>query len=225
MTDQGDSRNARHAGTVIVFAGHMIDSPNRSADGLPPRFPADSRLERQIGERIARRLVEMNGTFGFCSVARGSDILFAESALELGIGLHIVIPFDLQDYVRTSVDCDSGTHGNWRARCDRVISRSCEVTQAMPGPYRHDDSVFVRANQLMCQLAVRKARVCDMALHGLLVIDRSSAALPGGTGDFMRLLNQMGIETAMIELKCGKLAIEPQSTHDSTGTGPTIKGE
>ncbi|MFS8085699.1 MAG: TRAFs-binding domain-containing protein, partial [Acidobacteriota bacterium] len=55
---------------VVVFSGHMIDSPDR----LTPRFPPE--LEDSVRDAIRERLEEIKPGFGFASAASGSDILF-----------------------------------------------------------------------------------------------------------------------------------------------------
>jgi len=47
----------------------------------------------------------MNARIGYCSVACGADILFAEELLKLKrTTLHVVLPFALKDFYKTSVD-------------------------------------------------------------------------------------------------------------------------
>jgi class 3 adenylate cyclase len=91
-------------GRLVVFSGHMIDSPQRLAGGLPPRFPNHPDLIRAVDQAIRERLDELNATVGFCSLACGSDILFARAMLDREAELHVVLPFAENDFVRTSVD-------------------------------------------------------------------------------------------------------------------------
>ena len=79
---------------VVVFSGHMIDLPGRSA----PRFPQTSR--QQIKHEIKLRLKEMNAGVGFASGACGADLLFHEAMRELGGETHLVLPFAEDEFVR-----------------------------------------------------------------------------------------------------------------------------
>ena len=58
-----------NVGSVVAFAGHMIDNPTRWA-GRAPRFPADFTLERKVSEAIGRedRAVESHGRLLFSRV-------------------------------------------------------------------------------------------------------------------------------------------------------------
>ena len=66
-----------------MFAGHMLDHPDRPA----PRFPPA--LEAAAAQAIRDRLVgtlkhSRRGCIGIASAARGGDILFHEQARVLG---------------------------------------------------------------------------------------------------------------------------------------------
>jgi tetratricopeptide (TPR) repeat protein len=82
---------------VVAFAGHMIDHPSRTE----PRFPES--LESKIKESISNHLRTLGAYIGFCSIACGSDILFAEAMVESGGEVNIFLPFRKEDFVDISV--------------------------------------------------------------------------------------------------------------------------
>jgi tetratricopeptide (TPR) repeat protein len=82
---------------VVAFVGHMIDHPSRQA----PRFPAS--IERQVKESIVSNLMTINAHIGFCSLACGSDILFAEAMAGLNRELNIFLPFRIPDFIDVSL--------------------------------------------------------------------------------------------------------------------------
>src|SRR5206468_3113092 len=88
-----------NVGSVVAFSGHRIDSGAGAA-----RFPPGPALERRVREAIRDKLAEVNATVGYCSAASGSDLLFAECMLERKAELHVVLPFDKDDFYFTSVD-------------------------------------------------------------------------------------------------------------------------
>ena len=94
----------QHLGSVVVFSGHMIDSPERVKDRLPIRFPNSPKLIDAVSTAIAKKLDEINAKFGFCSLACGGDLLFAKAMLARNAELHIVLPFAQHDFLRTSVN-------------------------------------------------------------------------------------------------------------------------
>jgi hypothetical protein len=82
---------------VVAFVGHMIDHASRAT----PRFPAG--IEKQVKEAIVSHLTMSNAQIGFCSIACGSDILFAEAMTALNRELNIFLPFNVSDFLETSL--------------------------------------------------------------------------------------------------------------------------
>jgi tetratricopeptide (TPR) repeat protein len=82
---------------VVAFVGHMIDHPTRQA----ARFPAS--IEKQVKESIVSNLMTINAHIGFCSLACGSDILFAEAMAGLNRELNIFLPFRIPDFIEVSL--------------------------------------------------------------------------------------------------------------------------
>lgn len=66
----------------------------------------DGRLQGQVAEEIRENLTKLRPIAAYCSLAAGSDILFAEQVLANPerIELHVVLPFDFQDFLSNSVD-------------------------------------------------------------------------------------------------------------------------
>ncbi len=195
-----------NVGNVVVFAGHMIDHPNRPT-GIEPssRFPGDPSLIRRVEEEIEAQLKALNARVGYCSVACGSDILFAERMLERKAELHIVLPFDLDDFYKTSVDYGLPTEaetGNWRSRCDRVLKMASQVHYATTEKYLGDDVLFAFANTFIQGLAIIKAAERGVAPFALVVLDRQNnpVELPGGTADFLTKWKSLGLEGRVVDL-------------------------
>jgi tetratricopeptide (TPR) repeat protein len=82
---------------VMAFSGHMIDRPSRKS----PRFPIE--LEPKIKAIITSHLETMQPQIGFCSLACGSDIIFAETLLEMGGEVKVWLPFDVTDFEEVSL--------------------------------------------------------------------------------------------------------------------------
>ena len=95
---------------VVLFSGHMIDAPDRTA----PRFPPSR--EPIAASAIAAKLEEIGagrGDLGICGGACGGDLLFAEACLEKGMQLEIYIPLDEPQLLAKSVNFAGG---NWQNR-------------------------------------------------------------------------------------------------------------
>ena len=78
---------------VLLFAGHMIDAPDRKS----LRFPADkeSLARKEIKDAIVKEMNTAPGvSCGYAGGASGGDILFHEVCAELGIPtrLYLAIP-------------------------------------------------------------------------------------------------------------------------------------
>jgi hypothetical protein len=82
---------------ITAFVGHMIDHPSR----VQSRFPAS--IEHNIKEALRNTIVSLNAKIGYCSLACGGDILFAEAMVETGGELNLFLPFASTDFVDISV--------------------------------------------------------------------------------------------------------------------------
>ncbi|HRI79348.1 MAG TPA: TRAFs-binding domain-containing protein, partial [Cyclobacteriaceae bacterium] len=81
---------------VAAFVGHMIDKV-----GARTRFPESIASEIKI--QIQERIQLLNIQIGYCSLACGGDILFAEALTESLGDVNIILPFPKEDFLETSV--------------------------------------------------------------------------------------------------------------------------
>ena len=193
-----------NVGGVVVFAGHMIDHPERAAKGLRPRFPPDPALERAVGEAIGHALDELRPAAGYASAACGADILFAEDIEARDAESHVVLPFNLDDFRYTSVDFGFPSMQSWRDRCDRVLTRATEVHYATTEHFWGDEVLFEWVNTLTQGLAVAHASRLGVEPHALVVLDESRTTKPpGGTAYFLDRWLASGRKATVVDL--GKL--------------------
>jgi class 3 adenylate cyclase/tetratricopeptide (TPR) repeat protein len=195
-----------NVGNVVAFAGHQIDHPARpTRSELPSRFPPDPALIARVEEEIDRHLKALNARVGYCSVACGADILFAERMLERRAELHVILPFDLNDFYRTSVDYGLAVDdemGGWRIRCDRVLRSATQVHYATTEKYLEDDVLFDFANTFIQGLAILRAGERGVEPFSLVVIDgeHSPPGRVGGTSDYLAKSEERGLESRVIDL-------------------------
>src|SRR6185436_8918704 len=102
------------AADVVAFAGHMIDAPGRASPRFPPTLVAD--VEVALRDAIA----PLREPVIYTSAACGADLLLIEAALERGAEVNVVLPFDRDDFIRTSVAV-GGDH--WVRRFDVSLAR------------------------------------------------------------------------------------------------------
>jgi class 3 adenylate cyclase/tetratricopeptide (TPR) repeat protein len=189
-------------GKVVVFSGHRVDPP--SAHGNY-RFPDDVDLVRRVQLEIRTNLDQLNARFGFCSLAAGSDILFAEAMLDRGAELHVVLPFAIADFVRTSVDIalpNDACSTTWRQRFHGVLSRlkADQLHYATTEPFLETNILFGYANRFLQGLAIVRAQQCLIEPQALVVLDSAAAALSGGTREFLDDWRKAGRRADIIDL-------------------------
>lgn len=165
------------AADVVAFAGHMIDPPDRNV----PRFP--SALVPAVRAAMRERLSSLNTPIVYTSAACGSDLIFIETALEAGAEVNIVLPFDREDFVRTSVAI--GGDG-WVERFDTALSRATRVIMSTEESHLGDDVLFEHAAMLLEGFSVLRAAQLCATPSLLCVIDESSSAGLGGTHASLR---------------------------------------
>ena len=158
---------------VILFTGHMIDTPKRTAQGKH-RFPATPEAEaaaRALIENALREEMKLDGgvSLGIAGGACGGDILFHEVCRDLGIPTQLFLALPRPDFQAASVD-----HGGpqWVERyndlCDRVPPRVLASSAALPrwlsGKKNYD--IWQRNNfwMLFNALALEPRRQTLMAL-------------------------------------------------------------
>jgi tetratricopeptide (TPR) repeat protein len=160
------------AADVVAFAGHMIDAPEREL----PRFPAA--LEPSVRTAIRERLARLQAPVAYTSAACGADLLFIEEAQAIGAEVNVVLPFDREDFVRTSVAI--GGDG-WVARFDAALDRATRVIFATEEAYLGDDVLFDYAAMLLEGLSALRAAQLETAPSLLCVIDADAPGRVGGT--------------------------------------------
>lgn len=161
--------------SVVVFSGHMIDHPDRPN----PRFPQDS--EGLVRKEIEENLARMNAGFGYSSAACGGDIVFIECMLERGGEVHVVLPFEKNDFIKESV---SFAGGMWEERFANVLDKATSVTYATEEGYLDDDVLFELCNKMLEGLGLIRADSVGAEAELLLVWDGKNPEAVGGTGSF-----------------------------------------
>ena len=202
---------------VLVFAGHMIDSPDRQT----PRFPADKELVAR--EKIKEVIVaEMNNGAGVAAAyaggASGGDILFHEVCAELGIETRLYLAINPQTYVTTSVNKAGSkwVERFWnlhRAHVDRnqarILSQATDVANDkdyLPAwlQGKKDYTIWQRNNLWMLYNALAEGcddKTGDPNLTLIALWDGAEGDGPGGTGDLVRKVEKLGARCEILKTK------------------------
>ncbi|NJN01794.1 MAG: adenylate/guanylate cyclase domain-containing protein [Leptolyngbyaceae cyanobacterium SL_1_1] len=177
---------------VVVFCGHMIDQPGRAV----PRFPPS--LEPRVYEAICDRLLQLNACLGYASAACGSDILFLEALLALKGELHIVLPFQREQFIQDSIEIVAD--GSWRDRFERVIAKAAEVIVAPHRKTLAAEVSYEYSHRLLHGLAKIRARQLGTDLLTLTVWNGQLGDNRGGTASAVSYWRQWSEEVDVIDL-------------------------
>jgi class 3 adenylate cyclase/tetratricopeptide (TPR) repeat protein len=178
---------------VAVFSGHMVDLPGRTA----PRFPAE--LEPAVAKAIRDRVEALDIKFGYASAACGSDILFHEAVAERGGEVNIVLPYELDRFLRDSVRIEPNS--SWEKRLRDLIDRQqTRLIIASQGDI-HDIGVSNEyANQFMFGLAGIRAFQMRTELTSMAAWDGYMGDGIGGTQSAVARWRTFGITPTIISL-------------------------
>lgn len=167
---------------ALLFTGHMVDLPDRRSPRFPPAL--EPFAATAIRDEVAAALDDAAGSvLAIASAARGGDILFLEACHALGLPYVVVLPSEPQTFVAKSVR--GAASGNWEGRFEQVWAAAAErrVVPVPPGANPYD-----ACNREMRELALARA-----GRQRLLALwDGGGGDGPGGTADFVRLVEEAG---------------------------------
>jgi class 3 adenylate cyclase len=196
---------------VMVFAGHMIDRPDRAISRFPPED------ERKIAQEIRKKIDQVKPGFGFSSAACGSDILFLEAMLEHGAEISVVLPYDSEQFIVDSVDIIPNS--NWRPRFDEVLRKAGRVVTASTERLEIGGVSYEFCNQMLLGLATIRARQLETDLIPLAVWDGESGDGPGGAASVVQDWKSLGLKPQIIDLPIeGRARSRPK--HSSAANSP-----
>jgi class 3 adenylate cyclase len=178
---------------VIVFAGHMIDDPERSVPRCPPQF------ERVLQKLIKDKTDRLQPAFGFSSAACGSDILFLEAMLARGAEVSVVLPYNEEEFIGHSVEIGSNGR-DWCKRFERVVTRAARVITASSQRLELGGVSYEFCNQLLLGLAAIRAQQLGTSLVPLAVWNGQEGDGRGGTADVIGNWRSLGYEAEIIKI-------------------------
>jgi hypothetical protein len=154
--------------------------------------------EDAVAADLARLVDGLRLGAAYGSLAAGCDILFAEALLARGVGLNVVLPFAVDDFVAQSV-APSGAA--WVARFERCLALATTVRFATEDRYLGDDALYAHCSRLAMGLAVLCARHLGATARQLAVWDGRAPAGPAGTAADLALWRGIGLPQAVVD--CG----------------------
>ena len=178
---------------VVVFSGHMIDRPGRSV----PRFPAD--LEAAVAAEIRKHVDALDVRFGYASAACGADILFHEAVAARGGEVNVVLPYELDRFMRDSVCLEAGSA--WESRLRTLLARPhTRLIVASQGNVSDVGVSNEYANQFTFGLAGIRAFQMRTQLAALAAWDGRAGDGAGGTASAIARWRAWGIEPVVVDM-------------------------
>lgn len=200
---------------VAVFTGHMLDAPDRDT----PRFPLQ--IENAVEAAIEQAVTENNIGFGYCSAACGADILFIERMLSRGAEINIVLPFQRDDFIGTSV---AFAGAGWVDRFNRVMAQATSIGYCVEEDYLGDDLMFAHAGVLIQGLAVLRAEQLEADAVMLSVVEPQAEAKAGGAAANLACWRERGRRSIVLDLSRIRGQAE-KSGHATAGFSISIPQE
>lgn len=190
--DNSESTPEVSSGKIVIFSGHMIDHPSRET----PRFPPAKVgwVTRQLLGAMAALGLGV-GDKGICGGACGGDLLFAETALAMGLEIELFLPVPPERFAASSVNFAGQ---KWKELFQQVVSHPRTRRYILPtGTDRKDGltNLFVANNQWMLETALQLGK---NRLQGLILWDGKTGDGTGGTGDMKTRLEAEGVGVTVL---------------------------
>ena len=156
-----------------------------------PRFPAEAEVD--VAAAIAKAVGGSSSSVGHASAARGGDILFHEAARRFGIATTIVLPFDIESFIASSVA--GVASGNWVARFWKLWEAT-PLEQRIMLDLPVNDQAFATCNAKILELAAAHKSYRLIALW-----DGNPDGGIGGTSDMIRTAKAQNAEVEVIAME------------------------
>jgi class 3 adenylate cyclase len=156
---------------VAHYCGHRIAAPDRKG-----RFGAEA--EPEVRRLVAAEVARHPAGYAYGSLASGGDILWAEALLAQGCELHVILPFDRDEFIRHSI-APSGP--DWVDRFHRCAEAAREIRYATDDAFLDDDVLYRYGTELAMGLALLRARYLDADAHQFALWDGGPASGEAGT--------------------------------------------
>jgi class 3 adenylate cyclase/tetratricopeptide (TPR) repeat protein len=166
------------APAVLVFSGHMLDSPDvpRSERRFPPE------LEAAVTSEVREILAPTVPAIGFSSAAAGSDILFLEQMSSFEQPYHVLLSGPQKEFVERSVSYAGAT---WEERFRKILTSAKSVEEANSHHPADNSPAYWFATRLLSGRALMHAKQLNLDLIALAVWNGRPGVGMGGTASFI----------------------------------------
>jgi class 3 adenylate cyclase len=198
---------------ILHYCGHRIDPA-----GVSGRFPPE--LEAHVDREIRSFLAQFRVGFAYGSLASGADILIAEALLDQDVPLHVVLPFDTDEFERTSV-MPAGP--GWTGRFRSCLTRAESIGLASDSSFMGDEELYGYAGRIAMGHALNRAEFLDSPAEQLAVWDQAVGIGPAGTAHDIAVWNASGHRTNVIVLHPTEQSREMAAAPQPAALHPTTR--
>lgn len=192
---------AKDAGSILLFTGHMIDSPDRAQ----PRFPAGKieKAREKIAEAVAAEQALSGGVaYGVAGCANGGDIIFHQVCEALHIPTNILLAVPRELYLRESV-APAGPH--WIEEFNRLVKthpvRVLGDSLELPRWLREKPYYDVWQRNNLWNLHTALAATGGENVKLIALWNGAVGDGPGGTEDMVAKARERGAKTIILDPK------------------------
>lgn len=195
LTDDADVLAPLALPSIIHFAGHIISPPDKGG-----KFPADK--EQEVEARVKQTLDELNVAIAYGALAAGADIIVAEQVLARGGELHVVMPFDEDDFIEVSV-APSGEQ--WVKRFKDCLAKASSCTFSSTGPYNDNNGLFHHCTVYAMGRACLRRQHLGAPITQVLVWNGDSNKGTAGTYSDKQTWQRLGYSSHIIPIDASLL--------------------
>lgn len=162
---------------IAAFSGHMIDRADRGQ----PRFPKE--IVPSIKEKMQEIIAEEGIQIGYCSAACGADLLFIESMLERGGEVNVVLPFNAEDFKKTSVEFAGP---EWVERFNTLLEKT-HISYLTEESFFGGDDIYSFLGKVIIGESILRGNVLLTEPILLTVLNPTSENKAGGTANLDKI--------------------------------------
>ena len=165
--------------------------------GDASRHLPDRKRERDIIKKIVDHFTQHKIGYAYGSLSAGSEIFCAEACLPAGVELHVVLPFNEDEFVATMVRVAGS---GWVRRFKACLNRAKSVTFATADAYQGDNSLFTYSCRLAMGMAVVRAQHLDSEVSHLRLQMGGRDPDLAGYAASLRMWHAQGLASRLLAL-------------------------
>lgn len=171
-------------------------APPRVAHYCGHMFGADPSAEARVRAQVDALLEEEDVGFAFGALACGADIIAAEALLDRGAELHVILPFEEQDFLAQSV-LPGGA--GWEERYRACRDRAKRFIYSSPMAYFGNPEQYGYSSRMAMGLTRLRAEHLAAEPIQIAIWDGVAPGGPAGTGADVLAWQQAGGRTRTVD--------------------------